>query len=148
MRYFPAAMTPEESTASYERALAHQERHGFCFWAAELKQEEKFIGFIGLQHTWFEADFTPCIEVGWRLMKECWGQGLAPEGAAACLEWAFSRGIDKIHSFTPLTNMPSQRVMQKIGMKQIGTFEHPALEEGHHLREHVLYYISAKGNRA
>lgn len=139
MRYFPSIMTPEESTASYERALAHEGKYGFCFWAAELKGEGEFIGFIGLQNTWFDAHFTPCIEIGWRLMKEHWGKGLAPEGAIACLDWAGKNGIDEVYSFTATSNTPSERVMQKIGMKRIGTFGHPLLDNESPLKKHVLY---------
>lgn len=142
MRYFPSTLTPEESKASYDRALEHQQKYGYCFWAAELKSIGQFIGFIGIQNTWFEAHFTPCIEIGWRLMKEYWGQGLAPEGAIASLEWSQNHGIEEIYSFTPTTNIPSQRVMQKIGMEHVGSFLHPGLSEDSPLREHVLYKTS------
>ena len=141
MRYFPTRMTAEQSEESYQRALTHQSEYGFCFWAAELKEVGHFIGFIGLQNTWFEAYFTPCVEIGWRLMKEYWGRGLAPEGATACLEWAAKHNINEVYSFTPESNLPSQRVMQKIGMTQVGTFEHPKLEEDSPLRRHVLYNV-------
>jgi len=47
-------------------------------------------------------------------------------------------------SFTTESNLPSQKVMQAIGMQQDidGSFLHPKLPEGHPLRAHVLYRIS------
>ena len=92
-----------------------------------------------------EADFTPCVEIGWRLSKQFWGQGLATEGAGACLDFAFDKlGLNVIYSFTPLNNRPSERVMQKIGMQRQGTFSHPKIESGHPLREAHLYKIERR----
>lgn len=142
MEYFPGLMSDEQSEASYIRAVEHREKHGYCFWAAELRESSEFIGFIGIQNTWFEAPFTPCIEIGWRLMKEHWNKGFATEGASACLKWAYENSINEVYSFTPVQNKPSQRVMQKIGMQQVGTFRHPLLAEDSPLVKHVLYRIS------
>ena len=137
-------MSAEQSQESYDRVVAHQAKHGYCFFAAHHKEDDRFIGFIGLLNTSFEANFTPCVEIGWRLTPEYWGIGLAPEGAMACLDFAFSSlALEKVVSFTPTTNTPSQRVMQKIGMRQIDTFKHPLLKEGDPLELHVLYQITA-----
>ena len=59
------------------RVRAHFDRHGFGWWAAELKQTGAFIGFIGLSHIGFEAHFTPAVEIGWRLASVHWGKGYA-----------------------------------------------------------------------
>ena len=142
MRYFPSTLTDEQCEASFNRAVGHQQEHGYCFWTSVLRETGEYAGFIGIQNTWFEADFTPCVEIGWRLVKKHWNKGLATEGAIACLEWAWHHGINEIYSFTPLQNIPSQRVMQKIGMEQVGTFMHPKLEEDSPLREHVLYRVN------
>ncbi|MDX1406518.1 MAG: GNAT family N-acetyltransferase [Saprospiraceae bacterium] len=145
MRYFPSMPDRAETWASMERQMVHQTRHGFCFWAADLLATGEFIGFIGLSTPRFETDFTPCVEIGWRLDKAYWGQGLAPEGATACLDYARATlHIPEVYSFTPVSNHPSERVMQKIGMQKIGTFLHPLIEEGHSLQEHLLYYINMR----
>jgi RimJ/RimL family protein N-acetyltransferase len=51
--------------------------------------------------------------------------------------------LEEVVSFTSESNLPSQKVMQAIGMQQDlnGSFEHPRLAEGHPLRPHVLYRI-------
>jgi RimJ/RimL family protein N-acetyltransferase len=45
-----------------------------------------FLGYIGLAVPSFQARFTPCVEVGWRLSAIHWGKGLATEVAMAFSE--------------------------------------------------------------
>ena len=92
----------------------------------------------------FEAAFTPCVEIGWRLAAEVWGRGLATEGARAVVEYAFTDlGLEELVSFTTVGNMRSRRVMEKLGMTRDADddFDHPRLPEGHPLRRHVLYRL-------
>ena len=126
------------------RIRSHFDQHGYGWWAAELRSTGAFIGFVGLSHIPFEADFTPAVEVGWRLASAYWGQGYATEGARASLEAAFTRlGLAEIVSITVPANARSVRVMERIGMTRdpAGDFDHPRLPEGHPLRRHVLYRI-------
>ncbi|MBA4097266.1 MAG: GNAT family N-acetyltransferase [Rhodospirillum sp.] len=127
------------------RVHAHFDRHGFGWWAAELRKTGAFIGFIGLATIPFEAHFTPAVEIGWRLASAYWGQGYATEGARASLEAAFTRlGLDDIVSITVPANARSCRVMERIGMTRDpnGDFDHPRLAEGDPLRRHLLYRIN------
>jgi ribosomal-protein-alanine N-acetyltransferase len=104
-----------------------------------------FVGFVGLSVPRFEAHFTPCVEIGWRLAREHWGRGYAGEGARAALAFGFDAlGLDEIVSFTVPRNLRSRRVMERIGMAcdPAGDFDHPALPEGHALRRHVLYRMA------
>ncbi len=140
MRFFPAVLSVEESGALAERIMKGIEQYGYGFFAVDRLEESDFIGFIGLINTTFETYFTPCVEIGWRLKKEVWNKGYATEGAKKCLAYGFETlKLDKIYSFTPLPNLPSESVMQKIGMEKAGTFEHPRIENGHFLKTHVLY---------
>ncbi|MEQ9091189.1 MAG: GNAT family N-acetyltransferase [Balneola sp.] len=143
MKYFPSVLNKEQTRSLMNRINAHIDEHGFGFYAVDLLSENTFIGFIGLKRTKFEADFTPCVEIGWRLGKEYWNRGLATEGAARCLDHVFSvLSFDEIYSFTSLLNKASERVMQKIGMKKIEDFNHPLVEDNHPLKAHCLYRIS------
>jgi RimJ/RimL family protein N-acetyltransferase len=137
MEFFPSTLTREESDAAFDRIAAHREEHGFAQMAAELRETGEFIGFIGLSVPTFEAHFTPCVEIGWRLAAEHWGRGLAMEGAQEVLRRA---GRD-IVSFTAEQNRRSRRVMEKIGMTHdpADDFDHPRIPPGHPLRRHVLY---------
>jgi len=117
MRYFPSTLNGEGSDAMVERNRLHFERHGFGLWAAAVRETNEFAGFIGLSVPSFETDFTPCIEIGWRLASCFWNKGLATEGASAVLRFAFDTlHLDQVVSFTVVENLPSRRVMEKIGM--------------------------------
>ena len=69
------------------RAEAHYENHGFGLFAAEVRSTRQLAGFVGLMVPQFEAYFTPCVEIGWRLGVNHWNQGLATEGAEAVLQF-------------------------------------------------------------
>lgn len=144
MEFLPGPLSREESDAMAERIRGHFAEHGFGLWAVEVLGGTKFIGFIGLNIPKFEAHFTPCVEVGWRLAAESWGRGYAPEGARTALEYGFRElGLDEIVAITVPHNLKSRRVMEKIGMRHdlAGDFLHPNLAEGDALRRHVLYRI-------
>lgn len=142
MEFFPSARTPGATVAQIDKLFASIDQHGYGFFAVERKDNHKFIGFTGLGNPGFKADFTPCIEIGWRLSKENWGQGFATEAALACLDFGFDQlGLDEIYSFTSVHNKRSKMVMHRIGMTKIGEFDHPLIADGHVLKRHVLYKI-------
>jgi RimJ/RimL family protein N-acetyltransferase len=93
----------------------------------------------------FEAHFTPCVEIGWRLAFDHWGKGYASEAALAALNYAFaSLAIDEIVSFTVAANRRSIRVMDRIGLTRSprDDFLHPSLPHDHPMRPHVLYRLA------
>jgi RimJ/RimL family protein N-acetyltransferase len=142
VEFLPAPMSREESDAIADRIEARFESSGFGLWAVEIPGIAPFAGFIGLSIPRFEAHFTPCTEIGWRLAAEHWGKGYATEGAKAALEFGFRwLQLAEIVSFTSVANVRSWRVMEKIGMTHSPSddFDHPVLAEGHSLRRHVLY---------
>ena len=151
MRYFPGLQTQEESDASIERMRGVFAREGWGFWAAELPGEADFIGFIGINRLSWQAHFTPCVDIGWRLARTYWGRGLATEGARAALRFGFeSLGLLEIVSITVPDNRPSRHVMEKLGLRHdpAGDFDHPLIAEGHPRRRHVLYRLGADAWRA
>jgi len=140
MEHFPAVLSRAESDATVDRIEAHFEHHGFGPWAAESQGE--FIGCVGLAVPRFEAAFTPCVEILWRLARPWWGHGLATEGARACVAYAFEvLQLEEIVSYTVPGNLRSRRVMEKLGMIHTGEFDYPLLPEGHPVRRHVLYRL-------
>jgi ribosomal-protein-alanine N-acetyltransferase len=149
MEYMPGTLDRAASDALIARAQAHFDRHGFGPWAAVLRSDEtRLIGFVGLMVPSFEAHFTPCVEVGWRLAFAHWGRGYATEAARAALAFGFgSAGLDEIVSFTSVGNARSRAVMERLGMRRdpADDFDHPTLPENHALRRHVLYRLGAAG---
>jgi len=145
MEYFPAALSREGSDTLASRIEAHFDEHDFGLWAVEIPVVTSFAGFIGLSVPRFQAHFTPCVEIGWRLAAEHWGLGYATEGARAVLEFCFEAlGLGEVVSFTAPGNLRSRRVMEKIGMvhNPADDFDHPELPDGHRLRRHVLYRMA------
>ncbi|MAL13162.1 MAG: GNAT family N-acetyltransferase, partial [Algoriphagus sp.] len=102
----------------------------------------ELAGTIGLGRKDFEASFTPCIDIGWRLAKKYWNQGLASEGALACIGYASQLGLEEIYSYATSANHASLQVMRKIGMKFIEEFEHPELLNHPRLQPFSLFKIS------
>lgn len=142
MEFFPAPLTREESDGFADRIEAAITGQGWGLWAAEVVGGPAFIGFIGLAAPRFEAAFTPCVEVGWRLARSAWGHGYAPEGATEALRYGFEElALAEIVSFTSVLNTKSRRVMEKIGMTHdpADDFDHPSLPVDSPLRRHVLY---------
>ena len=150
MEFMPKLLSREESDAMAARIRMLMTIQGFGFWAVEVPGIADFIGFVGLHRPSFEASFTPCVEIGWRLARAHWGKGYATEAARAALAHGFmALGLDEIVSFTVPTNRRSRAVMERLGMTRNPgeDFDHPALAAGDPLRRHVLYRLSRKNWR-
>lgn len=141
MRYFPATLSDAETESFYRRIQSEFEHNGRGLYAVEIKATGEFIGYVGLHEIGFEAEFTPGIEIGWRLAADYHKRGYATEAAKAVLLLAKELGVKCLYSFTAKINTPSERVMQKIGMHKAGEFAHPKLSADSPLQLHVLYRI-------
>ena len=140
MEFFPGTLSEKETLDFIVRMQKQFAEKGLCYFAVDILDGAKFIGFIGLSEQVFEADFTPCIDIGWRLKKSEWGKGYAVEGAKACLDFAFHQlKIDKVYAVAPAINHRSEIVMKKIGMMKVKTFDHPKLLNDARLKECILY---------
>lgn len=146
MRYFPALQDGPASQRSIDAWQQTIAERGWGNWAVALRHSGEFIGFVGLTVPRRVFDFSPCVEVGWRLAAAHWGRGYASEAARAALALGFGPlALDEIVSFTSVLNTPSQAVMRRIGLRDSGHgFDHPGVPEGHALRRHVLYRLSRR----
>ncbi|MBV9769530.1 MAG: GNAT family N-acetyltransferase [Bryobacterales bacterium] len=144
MEFFPRPLSRAESDRLVEQIETHFHQHGFGLYAAELRENQSFAGFVGLSVPRFSAPFTPSVEIGSRLAAEHWGRGLATEGAREIVRYALDvLGLSELVSFTVPANIRSRRVMEKLGMTHSpdDDFDHPEMPEGHPLRRHVLYRL-------
>ncbi len=140
MEFFPSTQSKEKTRDFIGRMQNLFSRKGHCYFAVEELATREFIGFIGLGEQTFEASFTPCIDIGWRLAKRFWGQGYATEGAKRVLQFAFQNlGLSEINSIASISNVKSTNVMKKIGMQKILVFEHPILKDYPELIKCVFY---------
>ena len=136
----------EASDAMADRVNAHIAEHGFGFWAAERRSDGRLVGAIGMMIAGSQGPLPAgAIELAWRLHPEAQGSGLATEGAAACRDWAFANlDARELVAITAETNVRSQAVMRKIGMRHDPSrdFDHPRLAEDDPLRRHVFFAVN------
>ncbi len=140
-------MSRDESAHMLERLIAKQVEFGFACPVVEDRASGKFLGFCGLNIPTFPKPlpFDPCVEIGWRLIPDAWGKGIAQEAAKIWLRFGFETlQLDEIVSFTTETNLRSQKLMQRLGMVRDAEedFDHPMLEADHPLVLHVLYRLN------
>ena len=110
--------TPESARAAVERAMRYYRTYpGLGKWVAVEKSARQFIG-------WFSLNYVPNtvdVEIGYRLLPDAWGRGYAKEGASALARHGFETlGMYRIIGLTHLDNIASQRVLQKVGMRDAG----------------------------
>ena len=143
MHYFPATQAQSETASFIERMQKQFSQHGYNYYAVEFLKTSTFIGFIGLSYQNFASPWTPFTDIGWRLDKAYWGQGLASEGAQKVLDFAFDElNLREVYATAPKINTPSIHIMDKIGMRKLGEFVHPKLLDKANLRDCVVYSLS------
>jgi RimJ/RimL family protein N-acetyltransferase len=143
MEYFPFIPSVEQTFEFIQKMKAQFDAKGYCYFPVDKLETNEFIGFIGLSEQNFDSNFTPCIDIGWRLKSSAWNKGFATEGAKACLEYGFEKlKIKSIYSIALIVNGKSVQVMEKIGMKKVKTFMHPLLIDYPLLVECVLFEIT------
>lgn len=148
MEYFPATATEQQTRDFCRRMQEMYVSRKYCYFAVEEILTGEMIGFIGLCYQEYEAAFTPCVDIGWRLKPSVWGKGYATEGAKACLEYASDHlKIEEVYSVAVTINKPSIKVMEKIGMRYVETFVHPRLKDNDRLKDCVLYKYTSGNQR-
>lgn len=146
-RFFLKLMSPEESAADAERFAGGFDRDGYSFWVVE-RPGAPFMGIAGVRKITQDMPFRPLVDVGWLFTAPHWGQGYATEAASAALRDVFTRAdLDEVVAYTTHRNVPSQRVMQRLGMTTSAdeNFTHPLVPIDHPLQPHVLYRLTRAG---
>ena len=144
MEFLTSQRGPATILSRIDAWSADISRRGWGFWAAELRQTRELIGFVGLSVPADGHPFLPCVELGWRLGKNHWGNGYATEGGRACLKVAFEvLELPEVIATTAVGNSRSSAVMTRLGMRgPETTFEHPGVPADSPNRRHLLYRIS------
>lgn len=145
MRFFPHPWSYQESEAALVWLRQGFQSRGFGVYGAE-DIPGNLVGIVGLSVPTFEASFTPCVEILWRLALPYWGRGYASEAAGSVIAMAFSTlSLKELLAFTNTANWRSVRVMERIGMTRdpAADFDHPNVED-HRLKRHALYRITSQ----
>lgn len=142
MEHFPKTLTMNEVEKLVEKLKTQFDTYGYTCYVTEILETKEFIGMIGMAYQVYPSEFTPAVDIGWRLKRSAWGMGYATEGAKLCLNYGFAiLDINRIISICTLENTQSENVMKKIGMTKIGVFNYPEKNE---YKKHFCYEIHRK----
>lgn len=118
------------------RLKAAYQKFGFGFWLLERKTDSVPVGIAGL----VKRDFLEDVDIGYALLPRFYGQGYAVEAAEAIMSFAKQKlALPRLAAITIETNKPSQRVLEKIGLRFEQMFQAPDDEE-----ELMLYGVNFK----
>ncbi|RUL83895.1 GNAT family N-acetyltransferase [Tautonia sociabilis] len=127
--------TAEETRAILARLIDHWDQFGFGWYTARDRSSGRFAGRGGLRRVAIAGRDE--VEIGYGLLPDVWGLGLATELARSCARLGFEvLGLAELVSFTLPTNLASRRVLEKAGF----TFDRDTEYAG---LPHVLYRLTA-----
>jgi RimJ/RimL family protein N-acetyltransferase len=121
-----------------EGDCVHWQDHGFGPWILIEQETGVFAGRGGL--AWTAVENTAQVELPWSIEPHLQGNGLATEAATAATEWARDLGFSQVIALTLPTNVPSQRVAEKVGFEQVDEVMHAGLP-------HLLFRLRFPSNQ-
>jgi len=133
MRTLGGLRERDQSRGDLDRMMQHWDEHGFGLYFLRDPEDARFLGRAGLKHV--HVNDADEVEIGWSVIADEWGRGLATEAAQRLVELAFHElALPEIVSFTLLHNVASRRVMDKLGMHYERDGEYASLP-------HVFYRL-------
>jgi len=93
-------------------------KNGIGRFAAFRKQDNAFIGWSGLKYIDKEGDgILHSHDIGYRFIKQYWGNGYATESAKAGMAYGFNvMNLPLIYGIAHHENLASSNVLKKIGL--------------------------------
>ena len=115
----------EEMTNIINAVIQRYIDFGIGRWAIIDKKTNEFIGWTGLELVTEQINnHKNYYDLGYRLIRKYWGQGIATETAIASLEYAFNKlNTDEVFARADSENIASNKVLKKVGLKFIETFD-------------------------
>jgi RimJ/RimL family protein N-acetyltransferase len=128
---------PARTAAAIAATERSWDEHGFGLFAVEMRSTGRVAGFAGLATPSFLPEILPAVEMGWRLGRQHWGQGLATEAARAVMHFGFvGQRLERIVSIHQVGNDASERIILKLGMRLDRETTDPSC--GRLVRVHVI----------
>ncbi|MFD1174869.1 GNAT family N-acetyltransferase [Paenibacillus puldeungensis] len=116
MKYCSGPMDLTGATKWLNAAMACYKQYGYDYWAVYEKNTGDFIGQIGILNQQIAGKYEDCL--AFMIGQKYWNKGYATEGALACIDYAFGPlKLDRLIATVEPENLPSIRVLKKIGMK-------------------------------
>jgi [ribosomal protein S5]-alanine N-acetyltransferase len=121
----PNTLTPAKAADRLHEMMAEFEAEGFGMLAVIERREKRFIGRCGLMR----LEGGDEIELDFIFSKHAWGKGYATEAAKEVLRYAFNvLKLNRVVGVTHPNNLPSQRVLEKLGMQHTGRKQSHGME--------------------
>lgn len=142
MRWLGGVQSRRELLDDVQYFTDCQHDYGHTFWVMERRSDGAFLGFCGFVIV-EDGDSTVEgeLEIGWRLRADEWRNGYSEEAARACLNWAFSNlKPRRVVSRTAQSNVPSRRLMDKLGMRHCELLDYDPKDGSERL---VVYTLSS-----
>jgi ribosomal-protein-alanine N-acetyltransferase len=115
MRFSSGAYSREQTAEFLNKLIGWENRGLPSLFAAILRETGALIGYCGFYHQ--NIDGVDEIEIGYRIHPDHWNKGIATEAARAVRDHAFGDlQLPRVISLIHLENVPSRRVVEKIGM--------------------------------
>lgn len=116
MSFYANIYSDEQMKEIISEQIQTFKEHGYGLYVVIEKENGSFLGDCGI--TTQDIDGVEEYEIGYRIKKEYWGLGYAPEAAQAVKEYAFnSLKLERLCSYMESSHQQSRRVAEKIGMK-------------------------------
>lgn len=101
---------------------------GYGIWQVRRQEDNAYLGWVLIRPMGFntETPSTDNVELGWRFMRQFWGQGYASEAAAAVANAVTTNNpaIKYLSAIAMPDNAGSIGVMRKLGMQFIKRYLH------------------------
>lgn len=97
--------------------------HGFAMFSVIEKASGRWVGRVG---PWMPEGW-PGTEVGWSIIRDCWGRGYGSEAATATIDWAFDNlGWTEVIHTIDVGNIASKALAATLGSHSLGMGRLPA----------------------
>ena len=126
MRYISGQPeTREKTTSAIERVQLRWREFGYSWWSFLDRVSGRVVGagcIQNLRRTNSPVPDRTCpLEIGWRLRRDRWHQGLASEAAVAMADFAFGTlAAPELYAVCDPNNAASAAVMSRLGMDDLG----------------------------
>jgi ribosomal-protein-alanine N-acetyltransferase len=116
--------TIEEARSVIDYVRKQYVDNGIGRWAVIHRATGDFLGWAG-----FKLIREPTnnhvnhYDFGYRIIRRCWGHGIATEASIACLNYGIKElGLRNIYAMTDVNNGASRHVLEKLGFQFIEIF--------------------------
>ena len=130
-KYLPLdrAYSDIEAQKWFDLRLKHWSRHNFGTFIIYVNSLHSAIGYCGIEH----VKNTRLIDIRYGITKQFWGHGYAHESALAVIHYGFSDlCVEKLYGAAVPQNIPSIKLLEKIGMERDNCFYEYGEEVSHY----------------